>query len=552
MRRDGSGLRHLRPRAVLALIAALLVVFQFVALIPGGSGSRALAHAPGNPYFERTWSRTDRPVAAGALSRTWMWGPQANTPVLEEEYADSPGGKRLVQYFDKSRMEITYPNSDTSSAWYVTNGLLVVELVSGRMQFGNELFKTFAPAQENVAGDPNDPHGPTYATFGLLRTRPALADNALITQRVDRAGNVTDDPSLASHNVRAALRVTVPDLDHQVASPFLAFMRSSGTVYVNGAFSSDRLFETDFYATGLPITEAYWATVKVGGTYRDVLMQCFERRCLTYTPDNDPAWQVEAGNVGQHYAAWRAESLAQEHGTATATGTSSAIATATNTVPPGSTATFTPTATKTPPPGSTATFTPTATKTPPPGSTATFTPTATNTPTPTNTPTNTPTPTPTRTPTATATTPSGGTSAECLNSQERALLDAINNYRGANRPTLVATRSLNVAAYKHSLDMGQKGYFSHINTLGQDHVQRMAIEGYTFNTWKGENIAAGYEFAIDVFEAWRKSTMGHNEAMLNSEFRAIGIGFAEVPGSPYLYYWTAVFGGVEDAAPNCP
>ncbi|HYI15383.1 MAG TPA: hypothetical protein VEX37_08330, partial [Thermomicrobiales bacterium] len=65
------------------------------------------------------------------------------------------------------------------------------------------------------------------------------------------------------------------------------------------------LFESPYYATGLPITEAYWATVKVGGTPRDVLLQCFERRCLTYTPGNDPAWQVEAGNVGQHYYRWR-------------------------------------------------------------------------------------------------------------------------------------------------------------------------------------------------------------------------------------------------------
>jgi hypothetical protein len=36
-----------------------------------------------------------------------------------------------------------------------------------------------------------------------------------------------------------------------------------------------------------------------------VLLQCFERRCLTYAPDNPPGWQVEAGNVGQHYHAWR-------------------------------------------------------------------------------------------------------------------------------------------------------------------------------------------------------------------------------------------------------
>ncbi|MCS7294077.1 MAG: thermonuclease family protein, partial [Dehalococcoidia bacterium] len=39
------------------------------------------------------------------------------------------------------------------------------------------------------------------------------------------------------------------------------------------------------------------------------LVQCFERRCLTYTPDNPPGWQVEAGNVGQHYYRWRYEQL---------------------------------------------------------------------------------------------------------------------------------------------------------------------------------------------------------------------------------------------------
>jgi hypothetical protein len=36
-----------------------------------------------------------------------------------------------------------------------------------------------------------------------------------------------------------------------------------------------------------------------------VLVQCFERRCLTFTPDNSPESQVEAGNIGQHYYLWR-------------------------------------------------------------------------------------------------------------------------------------------------------------------------------------------------------------------------------------------------------
>jgi hypothetical protein len=34
-------------------------------------------------------------------------------------------------------------------------------------------------------------------------------------------------------------------------------------------------------------------------------VQAFERRVLTYNPDNSDGWKVEAGNVGQHYYQWR-------------------------------------------------------------------------------------------------------------------------------------------------------------------------------------------------------------------------------------------------------
>ncbi len=34
-------------------------------------------------------------------------------------------------------------------------------------------------------------------------------------------------------------------------------------------------------------------------------MQIYERRVLTYTPANPPQYQVEMGNVGQHYFMWR-------------------------------------------------------------------------------------------------------------------------------------------------------------------------------------------------------------------------------------------------------
>src|SRR5690606_30259731 len=60
-----------------------------------------------------------------------------------------------------------------------------------------------------------------------------------------------------------------------------------------------------WYLTGYPITEAFWTTATVGGTDTEVLLQCFQRRCLTYTPDNPDGWRVEAGNIGRHYHTWR-------------------------------------------------------------------------------------------------------------------------------------------------------------------------------------------------------------------------------------------------------
>ena len=42
-----------------------------------------------------------------------------------------------MQYFDKSRMEINNPDGDKTSPFYVTNGLLTVELITGKMQVGD-------------------------------------------------------------------------------------------------------------------------------------------------------------------------------------------------------------------------------------------------------------------------------------------------------------------------------------------------------------------------------------------------------------------------------
>src|SRR5687768_12694868 len=96
------------------------------------------------------WQRTDKPVLDGVVERTWMWGPQETAFLTWESYAEAPGGERKVIYFDKSRMEITDPDADRDDPWYVSNGLLVVELITGRLQTGHNRFENFSPAAVNI------------------------------------------------------------------------------------------------------------------------------------------------------------------------------------------------------------------------------------------------------------------------------------------------------------------------------------------------------------------------------------------------------------------
>ena len=311
-------------------LALIVLVGVFVA-IPTGAAEFA------DSAFRSTWERTDKPVGDGQAVRTWIWGPEAFTGGLQEPYvegslADGTTGQRLVQYFDKSRMEITNPQGDTNSIWYVTNGLLVVELVTGRMQVGDNSFQDRSPAAINVAGDANDPNGPQYISFGSVLQAPSQPVGSLLTQRINRAGQVTDDPSLAGQNIQIGSVDTVTN--HGIAAPFWDFMNSSGVVYQDGQIVNDALFQTPVFATGRPITEPYWANVLVGGQDHLVLIQCFERRCLTYTPANAPTWRVEMGNIGQHYHSWRYSDPAIATATATTPPTATAPATATATQPP--------------------------------------------------------------------------------------------------------------------------------------------------------------------------------------------------------------------------
>ncbi len=271
----------------------------------GQSASAGISFA--NGAFRQVWERPDLPVASGQASRSYTWGPEG-WAFRGEPYAESQDGKRLVQYFDKTRMEITNSSADPAGTYFVTNGLLVTEMVSGRVQEGNTKFRETVAAQTPVAGDATGNPGPTYRSFqGVAslnldhRSPQRLGEGVGAT--LDRVGTVGEDAALLG---RYGVRIGQYDtrLGHNIPDVFWTFMNRVGPVYQNESFSDGPVINW-LSTMGLPLTEAYWAQVMVGGQTRDVLIQLFERRVLTYTPANPAAFQVEMGNVGAHYYAWR-------------------------------------------------------------------------------------------------------------------------------------------------------------------------------------------------------------------------------------------------------
>jgi hypothetical protein len=205
-------------------------------------------------------------------------------------------------------MEVNNPAAPRDQ-WYVTNGLLVVEMITGRVQVGNDSFVDTTPSEQVVAGDPaqDNPTAPTYRSFRSV-AYPVNTEQApdrrgqVVTARLAKDGSTSNDPTLAGYNV--SIGSYSAELGHNVPQVFTNFFNQQGLVYQEGQYVNGQVIDPAF-VVGLPISEPYWAQVRVGGVEKDVLMQAFERRVLTYTPDNAPAWRVEMGNVGQHYRAWR-------------------------------------------------------------------------------------------------------------------------------------------------------------------------------------------------------------------------------------------------------
>lgn len=202
------------------------------------------------PQFQDQWQQ-------GEAVTPNFWGPLALAKEGQQEpYREASRNMRLVQYFDKARMELTNGK--------LTNGLLTVELMSGRLQLGDATFEQRTPARINVAGDPGS-DGITYADLTRLPYKQGRA-------------YVCASPAQCSEG---------EDRGNPIAPIFQRYIDRVGLPSV-----------------GLPLTGPFNTTVAIGGVRQQVWAQAFERRVLTLAGDS-PNPRVEFGNIGQHYYTWR-------------------------------------------------------------------------------------------------------------------------------------------------------------------------------------------------------------------------------------------------------
>ena len=126
------------------------------------------------------------------------------------------------------------------------------------------------------------------------------------------------------------------------------------------------------------------------------------------------------------------------------------------------------------------------------------------------------------------------------------------NHPDQARPTMVYDPILNLVARTKALDLARRAYFAHVDPDGYGPNKAVQLAGYGLPAWWGngldsnniESLAGGYTSAQAAFDGWMASA-GHRRHVLAeiafySGQTRYGVGYAELPGSPYVRYYVFV------------
>jgi Melibiase len=238
--------------------------------------------------FYTLWQKGDLATVQGIVKRDWLWGQKLSSRV--EPSNASKTGERISEYYDKGKLEINDPSVDRANPFFVSSALLAKELISGNYAVDVGQYQYKNPPFTPFAGDGSL----TYAAMRRISTVDEGENTAPdrtgqpVSAFIDRDGNVTDR-GVQMPGVQLARYI--PTTGHNIANVFVEHFRQVP-------------YEWQFL-TGLPISEPYYTEININGKMTLALVQIFERRILTYVPDNEPAYRVQHANVGIHYYNWR-------------------------------------------------------------------------------------------------------------------------------------------------------------------------------------------------------------------------------------------------------
>lgn len=123
------------------------------------------------------------------------------------------------------------------------------------------------------------------------------------------------------------------------------------------------------------------------------------------------------------------------------------------------------------------------------------------------------------------------------------------NHPDQARPTMVYDPLLNLVARTKALDLARRSYFAHVDPDGYGPNKAVQLAGYGLPDWWGDNldsnfiesIGGGYSSAQAAFDGWMNSAGHRRHLLAESDFYAsqtrYGVGYAELPGSPYRRYY---------------
>ncbi len=237
-----------------------------------------------DPAFFRYYARS----SGTEQQLLWGGGPLVS---LVEPFTGAPGNRRLVQYFERGRMEMADSSATTTTTGSISQGLLVREMATGYVQLGYDDFVQDEPAPIPMFGSAADTSDAalTYADFA----------DAVVIQPGDRSGELLDDwigPGGSISEERPPVGILAgnyePITGHNVPDVTASWLRTDPF----GIEPNDAL--------GLPISEPYW-TLSGKGEAGISLVQLFERRVVVYTPDLPLAERFSLTSAGRHYYHWR-------------------------------------------------------------------------------------------------------------------------------------------------------------------------------------------------------------------------------------------------------